>query len=611
MLPTRVDQDRHVRASQPANQPVHVWQNRMGEQVKNTVIVYSCVFGEETKKRYPNRLKRTGLDKDRSFPSVNGHFPLDSRELLGEVCSVSIPDVTFGIYQKNEPMQFDYEIQILIETCAINKIELSKLIEEDAQAEGNDDEGMEIDDEVSIPKAVELDLKQLKELLLPFKRAIHEELDLSSENTVPNLRTRCLIMPIKLSKTWTLVWVKFSKITKYLEMFQLSGSIAQDDRLSYRSQEFIKSLLVDLFGLQSDDELMFSYRYIPNNLNSGANENLAIVKLIQGIVKGYQQCGFNVSPSSLPALQLDEAKANLRHTRSLPLMELKDVRDYNSKNVRRAPKAVANTVAPGKNSELRRRGVAASTKIYCNTNSQDAPSYSSHSHTTSNGNGRGRPPSKKTRQLAAEEKPKISAPVSKSSNANSKVVVTLENLASIKKTIDYDEKRMSELVEAYVLTYNQVEAFLLDKWSRVNLFSKSEIPEAGLPFLIYGPSQIELEIIREGGIIATNTLKNKIKKYNVTLTTRTMRYLTSSRRWINQRFKLNRKIKSVYYTRDVNLIIPDYRDVPYIVMATHLAYNCLAPEETFEIIHKNWYISRKMVSFIIAECYKCRGKSSS
>lgn len=575
----------------------------MDEQIKNTVIVYSCVFGEENKKKYAKGIKRNSLNGDHGSNLTNDTLLMDSRELLGEVCSVNIPDVTFGIYQKNDVLQYDYEIQILIDTCVINKIESSTVRDSEAENEHIEDEIWEDDDMKSVLKPFELDLKQLKELMLPFKRAIYEELDPHDSDIVPSLRNRCLIMPIKLARIWTVVWVKFSKLTKYLEVFQLSGCPLQDDRLCYRSQEFIKSLLLDLFNLSAPNDLMFSYRYIPSNLDFSSSKDTAIVKSIQSILKGYQLNGFNVSPWTLPILDFEEEKANARQTRSLPLMELKDIREFNLKNVKRMPKAVEHVPLPARNLEIRRRSGASSAKIYCNISSQEAGT---------DGNTKGKTNNKRTRLPAVEEKPKPSVTISKpSSNANSKVVVTLENLANIKKTINYDTTKMLELVEQYVLTYNQVEAFLLDKWSRVNLFSKSEVPEAGLPFLIYGPSQIELEIIREGGIIATNTLKNKIKKYNVTLTTRTMRYLTSSRRWINQRFKLNRKIKGVYYTRDVNLIIPDYRDVPYIVMATHLEYDCLPPEETFEIIHRNWYISRKMVSFIIAECYKCKGKYGS
>ena len=571
----------------------------MDEQIKNTVIVYTCAFGEEKKKRYANRIKR----KTHGSRLRNDTLLMDSRELLAEVCSVNIPDVTFGIYQKNDVIQYDYEIQILIDTCVINKIELSTVRDNEVQSGDVEEEILEDDDMELILKPFEVDSKQLKELMLPFKRAIHEELDAQDNNIVPRLRTRCLIMPIKLAEIWTLVWVKFSKFTKYLEVFQLSECPLQDDRLSYRSQEFIKYLLLDLFNLSAPNDLMFSYRYISHNLTFCTTKDSAIVKSIQSILKGYQLNGFNVSPSALPILEFEEEKSSARQTRSLPLMELKDIREFNLKHVKRAQKAVTYPLIPARNSELRKRSGANSAKIYCNINSQEAGN---------DGNTKGRTANKRTRQPAVEEKLKVSVPAPKpSSNVSSKVMVTLENLANIKKTINYDETKMSELVEEYVLTYNKVEAFLLDKWSRVNLFSKNEVPEAGLPFLIYGPSQIELEIIREGGIIATNTLKNKIKKYNVTLTTRTMRYLTSSRRWINQRFKLNRRIKGVYYTRDVNLIIPDYRDVPYIVMATHLAYDCLSPEETFEIIHRNWYISRKMVSFIIADCYKCKGKYSS
>lgn len=610
----------------------------MDDQTKNTVIVYSCIFDEIDDKRRAKQISFNDTNK-------SAFIPLDSRDFLTEVCNLNIPQVTFETYQKIGSVIYDYELLILIDTYLIKKIELSNL----------NDQNKIINNNSSNPYTYpESDLNSynsyfdiIKELILPFKKNLYERLE-SEINTsnnnylIPNLRTQCLLMPIKLSRSWTLIWVKFTKFSKYVEIFQISPLNVPDDKLCFKSQEFIKMIVADLLKLQDFDDLMFSFKYINKRINSDYSIDLITVKNIQSIIKGYQLYGFNVTPDLLPILLYDDTKNYVRHTRNrvLPLIDLSGVREFNLKNSKKKSKSRSNSYGISKNNDIRKKNILSSqinnytststppvhvqspstysssliplsspssSKISSSSLSSSSLSskhnYNQNSYNTTSNNQR----NDKRNKSNVEDKLKIVlSPNKNTSQQHSvKIIVTLDNLENIKKTIDYDKEKMKELVDLYVQTYDKIEAFLLDKWSRVNLFSKTEISESQCPFLIYGPSQIEYEIIKEGGIIATNTLKQKIKKYNVTLTTRTMRYLTSSRRWINQRFKYNKKMKSVYYTRDPNLYIPDYRDAPYIVMATHLAFSCLPADETFEITHKNWYISRKMVAFIVARCEKC------
>lgn len=625
----------------------------MVDQVKNSVIVYTCIFGEEDKAGYKNRLKRNGFNEYTSGSTRDKtELPMYARELLAEVCNLNLPNITFGTYQKNNMGENDYEIQLLIDTSIINKIEQTlhnRNVKESyiSPIDNRYKFGSELESTYLDPdlKPFDYALQEMKELILPFKKAIGDEVfdeKIQNGNRVyPFLRTRCILMPIKLERSWTLIWIKFTKLSEYVEIFQLSGQPFPNDKLSFKSQEFIKLLLADLFNLDDSDDLMFTFRYISENIDSESDVNLITVRNIERIIKGYQWNGFNILPMKLPKLTISETTNPGRQTRmrALPLMELNEVREYNTKQPKRKAKSTLLSSNQSNSSSHSSNFSNSSSIISANYESRRKSNGNNNNISTTSKNkdypysNSKLPSNKRLKSNRSDEKSKKSSSSSRSSATstsvstststssshsglllpsssipNTDVIVTLENLATIKKTIDYDPKRMQELIELYVDTYNKVESFLLDKWSRVHLFTKEKSAEMELPFLIYGPSQIEFEILREGGIIATNTLKEKILKYNVTLNTTTMRYLTSSRRWINQRFKFNKKNKTVFYTRDTNLIIPDYKDVPYIVMATHLAYDCASPAATFEITHKNWYISRKMVSFIIAECYKCKGK---
>lgn len=579
----------------------------MLDQVTNTVVLYSCVFRAEDKRKARQRLTNDLLEDG---SRITDHEATNSRHFLSDICNIDLPDVTFAIYQKNGAyVEGDYEIQLLLDTCFFNRVEHEaakrspvspyshfkfkmndKIAMKDVLNESDDDDNVS-----SIIGDFETDFEELKELILPFKRLIKEGDQISEDhpgaaNIDTKLRTRALLIPIKLTVHWTLLWVKFTKLRKLVEMVQLSPLQFPQDKLSYRSQQIIKLLVCDLLDIGDHNDLLFSYEYITKTQPNLSLTSIT-VRNIQHVIQGYQEFGFNVSPHNLPHISLDKTDSYVRltRTRALPLLELKDIREINQKASKRHLK-VAPSTALVKPNDTKKRNPA--TKIICNTN---------HSNTPANKRIKYSDDSKlKTRTLSSD-----ASPSSTPQHDKLKIVVTCENLSEMKKNIAYDSQKMHVLVDTYTKTYNAVEAALLDKWSRVELFSKSDPFEGNPPFLIYGPSQIELEILKQGGIIATNTLKEKIKKYNVTLTTRTMRYLTSSRRWINQRFKLDPKTNNVFYTRDPDLIIPDYQDVPYIVLATHLTYGCISPNDTFDIIHQNWYISRKMVSFLIQHCSKC------
>lgn len=564
----------------------------MEENKHITIAVYSCLYGKEDKKVLRQRQNKTLFDQIGSTESSLGEQPFDSIQLMEETCTIELPEVEFLTYQKySDDLEYDYEVQIVIDTHLINEIETSQ-------------RNTTISDNLMLEE-YQTEHDELNELLLPYKRGIVVD-NIKLTNIPTDLRTRCLLMPIKLTNNWTLMWIKFSKFQKLFEMIQISSLSDDSDKLSFRSQQFIKWTISDLLSLENHNDLFYNFEYVKMHTNDQP-EDLSTIRTLQRILKGYQDCGFNVSMQILPELSHDEMQGPSKstRTRTLPLLELENIQEINSLYLKRRSKS--NLPTPPPTRETKKRPAELKMKVNFNTDGdgnlvKSLPAAKKARASTDTGvkPKRGRKP-----------RDQIIMKVAPNGNHayvgdyDKKVYVTLENLNSIKENIDYDNKEMEELVELYTKTYDHVEAMLLDKWSKAKEFSKNIPPDFEPPFLIYGPSQIEFEILKADGIIATNSLKQKIKKYDVILSTKTMRSLTSSRRWINQRFKFDPKLEEVFYTRDTNLIIPDYRDIPYIVIATHVHYSHMNADDTFEVTHKNWYISRKMVQFIVGKCTKC------
>ncbi|TID26242.1 hypothetical protein CANINC_002774 [Pichia inconspicua] len=561
-----------------------------------TIAVYSSIYGKEDKTLLRQRQNKILFDSAGSTESLLGEQPLDSIQLMEQTCTIKLPEVEFLTYKKyGDDLEYEYEVQIIIDTHLINNIESTQL------------NSMKSDDLNLSQYQREHD--EINELLQPYKRGITTEI-VNSSDILTDLRTRTLLIPVKLTKNWTLIWIRFSKFIKLFEMIQIGTTLDESDRISYKSQQFLKWTIADLLSLDNPEDLIYNYSYVKMYGNEGI-EDLNMIKVLQRIIKGYQDYGFNVNIENLPQINKEEIQGlwNKSRTRTLPFLELKDIQEINSLYLSKG--ARNNLPTPPPTRDVKKR--SAELKL--------------RSNFSTDGDGnlvKAYLPAKKVKpsvdasKAKRGRKPRDQILMKVTPNTNNfhitdydkKIYVTLDNLSTIKETLDYDKKEMEDLVKLYTTIYDYVEAMLLDKWSKAREFSKNVPPNFEPPFLIYGPSQIEFEILKSDGIIATNSLKQKIKKYDVVLSTKTMRSLTSSRRWINQRFKFDPNLKEVYYTRDTNLIIPDYRDIPYIVLATHSYYGHMSADETFEVTHKNWYISRKMVQFIVSRCSKCQSNIS-
>lgn len=555
------------------------------------IAVYSCLYGKEDKDLLRQRQSKILFESIGSTESSLGEQPLDSIQLVEQTCTMELPEVEFLTYQKHsDDLEYEYEVQIIVDTHLINEIERTQ------------HDALKTDDLQLSQHQTQHD--QIVELLQPFKRGITTEI-VDTSDVLTDFRTRTLLIPVKLTKNWTLIWIKFSKFNKLFEMIQISTTENETDKISYKSQQFLKWIIADLLSLDDPDELCYNYSYV-KMFENDLIEDLNLIRILQRIIKGYQDYGFNVNIKNLPQINKEEIQESLgkTRTRSLPLLELKDIQEINNLYLEKGTRANLPTPPPTRDARKRPAELKLRSNFSTDVDGNLVKAYIPAKKVK---------PSVETTKSKRGRKPRDQiimkvAPNTNNSHINEydkKIYVTLDNLNSIKENLDYDKKEMEDLVELYTTTYDYVEAMLLDKWSKAREFSKNVPPNFEPPFLIYGPSQIEFEILKSDGIIATNSLKQKIKKYGVVLSTKTMRSLTSSRRWINQRFKFDPKLKEVYYTRDTNLIIPDYRDIPYIVLATHSYYGHMSADETFEVTHKNWYISRKMVQFIVSRCSKC------
>lgn len=690
------------------------------EQANSTVIVYSSILTNDGNDENDSNSKRIIFDQadtDKIMDIDNEKIELNAKDLITEVCNIKINDVMFVTYQKGKAIQDipvpDYSIHLIVDTFVFSEIEtkinndkklqFSKLAIQSSSFFNNNNNSNEDNNSnentinlkheygrgkrksstknskliqqnkcdqsnlvlSKILKKYDGHIATLKEIALPAKRCTADEVydsktEPNSKSIIPKLRHVCLLIPMKLSNNWSLIWVKFTKCTKLVEIFQIGTCKYPQNKLNYESQLVLKYLAGYILDLDDTSDLVFNYQYVFTFPKENKTKR-ALVNNIQCIIKGYQENGFNIDLSSLSNFTFESITKTTRITRqrSLLYLNLNEIRDINMQYVKTKRIKVPSPILSNNGNENQKRTRSATSKANTNTQStknnnintsnnninnnnpttSNTPNnttvigkHTTHSNTsnsqikktTTNKANNNKPV---TNNKPVKKKQKLSEPIIKTKRKTdasvsetppplsplslSKIVVNLENLEEIKKSINYDVNKMQELIKEYTKTYDDIEAYYLDKWARVTSFTdftKNKFIDKEPPFLIYGPSQVEYEILKSNDIIATNSLKKKIEKYHVLLNTVSMRYLTSSRRWINQRFKLNKKIDAVFYTRDPNLNIPDYRDVPYIVLATHLSYGCLNSEDTFDIIHQNWYISRKMVTFILERCNRCGGR---
>ncbi|GME96221.1 unnamed protein product [Ambrosiozyma monospora] len=182
----------------------------------------------------------------------------------------------------------------------------------------------------------------------------------------------------------------------------------------------------------------------------------------------------------------------------------------------------------------------------------------------------------------------------------------MDNLSLVKVAVAEKYPWTIGVTTQYKEKYDEIQTKFYSRWAGSDAVAGEPITSQDeYVFPMYGPTQIEFEILIVPEVVATKSLLLKLKRLNIFPTQQQMRSISNARRWINQRFKYDRKHGCVIYLRDSEVIIPDYDDVPYIVLATHLHYRCLSDVFTYNIVRKQWYISKKSVEYILERCPLC------
>ncbi|KAG7821665.1 hypothetical protein KL928_000140 [Ogataea angusta] len=384
-----------------------------------------------------------------------------------------------------------------------------------------------------------------------------------------NSRQCGLIYAIKMPYRWALVWVKIHN-SKYVEIHQIDSKPREIGRLKETQLDEIKRNICLMLSLENTDDLASSFRYwMPvmedENLS---NEALLIVNLKQ-ILEAYHWHGYG--------LRCENIKFNY-HKLVTGFSDFR--RAFHTHLVEGSPE-------PQEVMEVH----------------EETPEPAKRPPTED------LPLRKRTRRGGEEEqtpKPKEvkEKVVDTVIHENQPCYVTVENLEQIKHEIKYDPKKLKQMVKDFQTKYEEIQAKFYSRWARQS-GSNDVDEEDESSFSMYGPTQAEYEILISQEVVATKTLLKKLSHMDIFPNQQQMRAISNARRWINQRFKYDPATKTVQYLRDSNVVIPDYLDIPYIVIATHLHFDCLPPLLTYNHVRRNWYISKKTVDYIIAQCEYC------
>ncbi|KAH3669379.1 hypothetical protein OGAPHI_001500 [Ogataea philodendri] len=389
-----------------------------------------------------------------------------------------------------------------------------------------------------------------------------------------DLRQCGLIYAIKLRYSWTLIWVKIHN-SKFVEITQIDSKPREIAQLTERQLAEIKQHICVMLDIPGLDQLVYTFRYwMPvmedENLS---NDNLLVINL-QQLLSGYQWHGFELKPENIEYEYQSLVNG---------LTELK--RAYHKHLVEGSPEPVEVVEVAEKTPEPTKRGASEDTPLRKRTRRGGEDDNHHHPH----------------------PKPKVvkEKVVDTSGHDNQPCYVTVDNLETIKQQIKYDPKKLKDMVKEFQTKYEDIQARFYSRWAKQSGSDVEEEEEDETSFSMYGPTQAEYEILISQEVVATKTLLKKLSHMDIFPNQQQMRAISNARRWINQRFKFDPATKTVQYLRDSNVVIPDYLDIPYIVIATHLHFDCLAPLLTYNHVRRNWYISKKTVDYIIAQCEFC------
>ncbi|ODV85318.1 hypothetical protein CANARDRAFT_184662, partial [[Candida] arabinofermentans NRRL YB-2248] len=416
----------------------------------------------------------------------------------------------------------------------------------------------------SIPVTLNSSNTELQDYLLKISKKLenYKESLKSYDGEVNRLRNHAVIFTLELGNMWTTIWIKFND-SKFITITQVDSKPRQLGEISKNIKLALKLVISQLLDVPS---IVYRFDYCMPSLEDEnfSNETLVLLNTLQ-IIQGYSNFGFNLSVSNFQTdYNMLLQWSNTCHSLITSSTEDESPEPESKKKTPESAKKKDPSATEDKEAKKPK------TKV------------------------RTQPKNKNFFSKQSQEELESFGPC----------YVTMDNLKEIRNTIDYDATKLRKIVEEFKSTYDDIQRRFYYKWVSDNLMSGLE-DEKTFAFPMYGPTQIEFEIINSSEVVATKSLLQKLAKMGIYPNQQQMRQVSNARRWINQRFKYDSQSKTVHYLRDLEVVIPDYDDIPYIVLATHLHFGCLNNLATYNQVRRNWYISKKAVDFILKNCYKC------
>lgn len=421
-------------------------------------------------------------------------------------------------------------------------------------------------------------------------------------------RQFALVIATHLHLAWTLIWVKFTNVDRFAYAYQIDCKPRFIGELSYNLRLFLELLVRRILEVDSETDMILQYQYVMPQLESEEHSNdQLLVSDIGNILKGYQENGFNIDEtnihfSEIADLDLLKTSKREKESKSLALLvkkrgrpRTKGMNSIEEMDIS-VPETQVTRRGPGRprsRKNKRRKMVQEIVEDGINPLSRNAHRVKTRGKTKKNTEVE---PSNITRRL-----------LRRSAEALYPGYVTYKNLEEIKKQIPYDSVKLQQLVDNFKITYEKIQRRFYSRWAGSTVDEdKENLKMTSQVFPMYGPTQVEFEILLRHQVVTTKNLMAKLTGLGINPTKSEMRSISNARRWINQRFRYDTHRKCVYYLRNPKVVIPDYNDVPYIVMATHLHYNCCDAFTTHNLLKSCWYISHKCVNYIISQCSQCK-----
>lgn len=382
--------------------------------------------------------------------------------------------------------------------------------------------------------------------LLPLKRRLKYA-------TEAELRRYSLVIATHLSTGWTLLWVQFTSVRPFVYIHQVDCLPQFANRISFNLMQAMKLIVANVLSIDQD-ELAVKYDYVvPYLEDEKYSSDALLIANINAIATAYQYYGYNLQTNQLSSFKKQTADELLEY-REIPIetidggeeLELEDgeeLPDDNSFMEQVVPVVVEIAPPPKKAVAVE---TAATHKLYHGSKSSIYPIY-----------------------------------------------VTKDNFDECKRNLHCDPKKIHILVDQYKQAYDIHQYKFYSRWTG------NRLADDEMDFPIYGPTQIEYEILSRQEIVATASLLAKLREIGLNPDRKQMRSISNARRWINQRFRYNTEKRAVYYMRDREVVVPDYNDVPVIILCTYIHYNMPSPSEVYSVVRRNWYINKHAVQFVL------------